>query len=306
MANNRRDHVPFLGRHLEVNAGAKVFVTGLFFGLNLFQNLRCLIEHSQLEIAARSTDMALPIGFQGIGVFRETPHRRASWLRSHPVQDVVPDIAHLPNAKVPGKGPKPEFLIAVCGFSLSAKRSHGGQGVHIVPPSHDLAVLDRNDRDEAVVVGGTVPDYFAVYLVFDNHDTGILRSVRNERIRAMQDDVVAIAQIERYERLTAIKSLGPSWENISKLEHRVVWSPSTRPARPCWTMSKKGSSALKAAHIGSVIISLQVCRPTLPWSTLAKNPLENVADRHALEHLSEIISEKRTERRRFRGRSSRR
>ena len=67
MANNRRDHVPFLGRHLEVNAGAKVFVAGLFLGLNLFQNLRCLIEHSQLEIAARSTDMALPIGFQGIG-----------------------------------------------------------------------------------------------------------------------------------------------------------------------------------------------------------------------------------------------
>ena len=67
MANNRRDHVPFLGRHLEVNAGAKVFVTGLFFGLNPFQDLRCLIEHSQLKIPARSMDMALPIGFQGIG-----------------------------------------------------------------------------------------------------------------------------------------------------------------------------------------------------------------------------------------------
>ena len=60
---------------------------------------------------------------------------------------------------------------------------------------HDLAVLDGNDRDEAVVVGGTGPDYFTVYLVFDNHDTGILRSVRNERIRAMQDDVVAIVHI---------------------------------------------------------------------------------------------------------------
>jgi hypothetical protein len=38
----------------------------------------------------------------------------------------------------------------------------------------------------------------------------------------MQDDVVAIAHIERHERLTTIKSLGPSWENISKLEHCVV------------------------------------------------------------------------------------
>ena len=38
----------------------------------------------------------------------------------------------------------------------------------------------------------------------------------------MQDDVVAIAHIGRHERLTTIKSLGPSWENISKLEDRVV------------------------------------------------------------------------------------
>src|SRR5712664_1681210 len=42
------------------------------------------------------------------------------------------------------------------------------------------------------------------------------------------------------------------------------WSPSTRPARPCWTMLKKGSSALKAAYLGSVIISLQVCRCAVP------------------------------------------
>jgi linoleoyl-CoA desaturase len=32
------------------------------------------------------------------------------------------------------------------------QRSHGCQRVHIVPPSHDLSTLDRNDRDEAVVV----------------------------------------------------------------------------------------------------------------------------------------------------------
>src|SRR6266478_4127709 len=34
-----------------------------------------------------------------------------------------------------------------------AKRSHGGQRVHIVPPLHNLAVPDSNDRDEPVVVG---------------------------------------------------------------------------------------------------------------------------------------------------------
>ena len=44
----------------------------------------------------------------------------------------------------------------------------------------------------------------------------------DERIRAMQDDVVAVACIERYERLTTIRCLGPAWENISKLEHCIV------------------------------------------------------------------------------------
>jgi hypothetical protein len=32
------------------------------------------------------------------------------------------------------------------------KRSHRCQRVHIVPPLHDLSVLDGNDRDEPVVV----------------------------------------------------------------------------------------------------------------------------------------------------------
>jgi hypothetical protein len=48
------------------------------------------------------------------------------------------------------------------------------------------------------------------------------RSVHDEFVSAMEDDVVAIAHIERHERLATIKSLGQSWENISKLEHGVV------------------------------------------------------------------------------------
>jgi hypothetical protein len=38
----------------------------------------------------------------------------------------------------------------------------------------------------------------------------------------MQDDALAVACVERYERLTTIHCLGPAWENISKLEHRIV------------------------------------------------------------------------------------
>src|SRR5947209_2334731 len=59
-------------------------------------------------------------------------------------------------------------------------------------------------------------------IVFDDDNARVLRSVHNELVSAVEDDVVAIAHIERHERLTTIKSLGPSRENISKLEHRVV------------------------------------------------------------------------------------
>src|SRR5271156_7239914 len=87
---------------------------------------------------------------------------------------------------------------------------------------HDLAVFDGNHRDEPVVIRGTARDYPAVYLVFDDHHMRVLRSVNDERVRAMQDDAVAVACVKRQERLTTIQYLGPAWENISKLEHRRV------------------------------------------------------------------------------------
>src|SRR5580692_765728 len=104
----------------------------------------------------------------------------------------------------------------------AAKRGHRRQRVHVVPPMHDLAVFDGNHRDEPVVVGGAGRDDLAVYLVFDDHDTRILRSVNDERVRTMQHDAVAVACVERYERLTTIQSLRPAWKNISKLEHDIV------------------------------------------------------------------------------------
>jgi hypothetical protein len=87
---------------------------------------------------------------------------------------------------------------------------------------HDLAIFDGNHRDEPVVVGGAGRDYFAVYLVFDDHDARVLRSVNDECVRAMQDDVVAVACLKRHERLTTIQCLGPARKNISKLKHHIV------------------------------------------------------------------------------------
>ena len=57
----------FLGHHVEVHTCAEDFVAVLILWRDLFQDHRRIVEHSQLEVAARSKDMSLPIGFQGIG-----------------------------------------------------------------------------------------------------------------------------------------------------------------------------------------------------------------------------------------------
>jgi len=61
-----------------------------------------------------------------------------------------------------------------------------------------------------------------MHLVFENYDTRILASIRNERICSTQDDIVAISRIQLHQRLTTRNPPGPSSDNISKLEHRVV------------------------------------------------------------------------------------
>src|SRR6266702_5726765 len=103
-----------------------------------------------------------------------------------------------------------------------AKRSHGSQRVHIVPPLHNLAVLDGNDRDEPVVVGCAGSNNLTVHIVFEDHYTSILGSMHDERVRAMQEDVVTVARIKCHQCFATINLLWPSRENISKLEDRVV------------------------------------------------------------------------------------
>src|ERR1700681_1076498 len=58
--------------------------------------------------------------------------------------------------------------------------------------------------------------------VFDDDNARVLRSVHNELVSAVEDDVVAIARIECHQGVTTTKCLGPSGEMISKFELRVV------------------------------------------------------------------------------------
>src|SRR5947207_13067154 len=59
-------------------------------------------------------------------------------------------------------------------------------------------------------------------IVFDNDNARVLRSVHDELISAVEDDVVAVARIEWQQGVTTTNCLGPSAEMISKFKLRVI------------------------------------------------------------------------------------
>src|SRR5436190_22788676 len=59
-------------------------------------------------------------------------------------------------------------------------------------------------------------------IVFDDDNARVLRSVHDELISAVEDDVVAVAPIECHQGVTTTNCLGPSGEMISEFKLRVV------------------------------------------------------------------------------------
>ena len=100
-------------------------------------------------------------------------------------------------------------------------RSHRSWRIHIVPPLQNFAVLDSNDGDEPVVVGCAGSDNLTVHIVFENHHTSIPRSMHDERVRVLQDDIVAVTRIKCHQGCATINLLWPSRKNISILEDGV-------------------------------------------------------------------------------------
>jgi hypothetical protein len=45
------------------------------------------------------------------------------------------------------------YLVHIPLLMRLGKRSHGSKRVHVIPPMHNFAVSDGNDRDEPIVVG---------------------------------------------------------------------------------------------------------------------------------------------------------
>jgi hypothetical protein len=62
------------------------------------------------------------------------------------------------------------------------QRRPGGQRVHVVSPMDDLSVLERDDRNEPVVVGNDSREDRAVYFVFEDYNATVLSMVYNKSV----------------------------------------------------------------------------------------------------------------------------
>src|ERR1700722_2327895 len=82
------------------------------------------------------------------------------------------------------------------GLDFRGQRPHGGERVHVVAPVHNLAALERHNRNESVVVGSTTTDDASVDIVLEHEDFSTVASMHDELVAAFQDDTVAVGAIE--------------------------------------------------------------------------------------------------------------
>jgi hypothetical protein len=103
---------------------------------------------------------------------------------------------------------KRRYVLVFSGFwplGDPVQRPPCGERIHVIPPAHDLAILNRGDRDKPVVIGRIGGEYLAMHFVLEGHDTAVLGRIRDQRIAAIKPDVVTVSRIERHEARTAAR-----------------------------------------------------------------------------------------------------
>jgi len=62
---------------------------------------------------------------------------------------------------------------------------------------NDFSVLNRDDRDESVVIGRTARKNPAVHFVFEDHDATILRAMHNKCVAGVKLDLIVLPYPEK-------------------------------------------------------------------------------------------------------------
>src|SRR2546426_7343061 len=145
------------------------------------------------------------------------------------------------------------------------KRAHRCQRVHVVSPENNFTVLDRHDRNEAVLIGGVARDDTPIDLVLKDHNTTI-GTRRPHRRRSCRSSVRHLQDRQApFESRRTYKSLIPDhWcaRGIFVLERLNGDLPSFR--------SDKRSPIERRPPLNRVYVSKYAAalRATLGWKNL--------------------------------------
>src|SRR5260370_40663437 len=90
---------------------------------------------------------------------------------------------------------------------------------------NDFSVLNRDDRNEPVVVGRTARENFPVHFVFEDHDTTILRTMHNKRVAGVKLDRLAVSREASHQIGSYSNRQRPTPKTISELEEYVLGTP---------------------------------------------------------------------------------
>ena len=85
----------------------------------------------------------------------------------------------------------------------------------------DLSVLNRDDRDEPVVIGCATRKNRAVHFVLEDHDATVLTEVHNKCIAGVKLDRLAVSGEASHQIGASSNRRGPAGEVIARFEDRV-------------------------------------------------------------------------------------
>src|SRR5260370_39154279 len=87
---------------------------------------------------------------------------------------------------------------------------------------NDFSVLNRDDRDEPVVIGRTARKNFAVHFVLQDHDATILRAMHNKCVTGVKLDRLAVSREASHQIGSSSNRPGPTGKGISELQACVL------------------------------------------------------------------------------------
>src|SRR5580658_5176931 len=86
---------------------------------------------------------------------------------------------------------------------------------------NNFSVLNRDDRNEPVVIGPTVRENFAVHFVFEDHYATILRAMYNKCVAGVKLDRLAVSREASHQVGSSSNRRRPTGKAISELEECV-------------------------------------------------------------------------------------